>query len=217
MKNVLITGGAGFIGSHLSKLLVENNYKVRILDNLSPQIHGDNAQPPSWINDLSIELILGDITSRQDVSSAIKEIDCIVHLAAETGTGQSMYQIERYNQVNVQGTAILLDILTTQTHQVKKILLASSRSIYGEGTYVCQNCNIDSINPEPRSAYQLRQHIWEPICNCCKHTLHAVPTKESDNITPASIYASTKFMQEELIRIFAQSVGIDYCFLRLQN
>jgi len=136
MKNILITGGAGFIGSNLGIELIKKGYNVTVLDNLSPQIHGENAEESSFlflkIKD-KVRFIKGCVTSKDDWQKAIEGQDAIVHLAAETGTGQSMYEIEKYTNVNIGGTAIMLDLLTNNTQKVKKIVIASSRSIYGEG------------------------------------------------------------------------------------
>jgi dTDP-L-rhamnose 4-epimerase len=165
MQKVLITGGAGFIGSHLTKILCAKGYSVIILDNLSPQIHGDSAQVPKWIDDLNVEFHNGCITQKADIEIALENVDIIVHLAAETGTGQPMYEIERYNQVNSQGTALLLDIVAnSENHNIKQILLASSRSVYGEGAYSCPSC-ADNIRqcPDSRTPEALANELWDPL------------------------------------------------------
>src|SRR6187431_3009446 len=134
MKNILITGGAGFIGSNLALALIAKGHKITVLDNLSPQIHGGNPDLTSPLyNSIKekVTFINGTVTSRADREKAITNQDVIVHYAAETGTGQSMYCIEKYTEVNIQGTAIMLDVLANQKHQVKKVVIASSRSIYG--------------------------------------------------------------------------------------
>ena len=135
IKNILITGGAGFIGSNLALRLVASGYSITVLDNLSPQIHGENPEEDSPLYKSIIDkvrFIKGDVVNRQDWEKAIKNQDVIVHLAAETGTGQSMYQIERYNLVNSYGTALMMDVLVNQPNSVKKIVLASTRAVYGE-------------------------------------------------------------------------------------
>ncbi|MEP0177287.1 MAG: NAD-dependent epimerase/dehydratase family protein [Paraglaciecola sp.] len=219
MQHVLITGGAGFIGSHLTKELCSKGYSVRILDNLSPQIHGDSAQIPEWVDDLSVEFHRGCITNRADVKNALEDIDIVIHLAAETGTGQSMYEIQKYNDVNSQGTAVLLDIIANkETKSVKRILLASSRSVYGEGAYTCSNCADKTRQcPDSRTAQVLAEEKWDPLCSICGSSLTPLPTKETDSIKPASIYAATKFAQEHLISVFCESQGIGFGILRLQN
>ena len=146
MKNILITGGAGFIGSNLALKLIEKGYTITVLDNLSTQIHGENPEKTSplyqSIKDKA-NFIKGTVTSKEDWEKALKGQDAVVHYAAETGTGQSMYCIEKYAEVNMQGTAIMLDILANdKSHQVKKVVVASSRSIYGEGKYDCPKCGI---------------------------------------------------------------------------
>src|SRR5687768_10081361 len=137
-RKILITGGAGFIGSSLCKILLKNNFEITVLDTLSPQIHGDDPETTSPLY-LSIKgkvnFILGSVTSKADLEKALKNQEVVVHFAAETGTGQSMYQIQRYVDVNIAGTANMLDILANTNHNVKKIVVASSRSIYGEGRY----------------------------------------------------------------------------------
>ena len=139
MKNILITGGAGFIGSHLTINLVKKGYNVTILDNLSEQIHGkgQNSELYNSVKDIA-NFILGDVREKLDWEKALKQQDAIVHLAAETGTGQSMYNITKYNEVNIIGTSNLLDILANKKHNVKKMIIASSRAIYGEGKYYCK-------------------------------------------------------------------------------
>ena len=152
MKNILITGGAGFIGSNLTLKLIKKGYKITVLDNLSPQIHGKSPEDESPLYQsienkvnfvqvickckfYKVNFIKGTITSKDDIRKAIKGQSIIVHLAAETGTGQSMYEIERYNEVNIGGTSKMLDILANEEHSIKKIVVASSRAIYGEGKY----------------------------------------------------------------------------------
>ncbi len=219
MKRILVTGGAGFIGSHLVPLLAKNGYKVRVLDNLSPQIHGERASPPSWIEACDAEFIYGSVTSKGDIEKSLENVGAIVHLAAETGTGQSMYEIERYNFVNILGTAILLDVIANSDDiNIERVLLASSRSVYGEGAYTCADCDDGQrICPEPRTEQQLTEHIWEPVCPKCDCGLSPLPTHETDSINPASIYAATKYAQEDLVKIACTSMNIGYGILRLQN
>lgn len=219
MSKILITGGAGFIGSHLTPKLCSMNHTIRILDNLSPQIHGDRNTQPKWIDALNVEFIRGCVTDRSDVVNALKDIEVIIHLAAETGTGQSMYEIEKYNLVNSQATALMLDVITnSDSHKIDRILLASSRSVYGEGAYICSNCADNTRKfPDSRSPASLAKEQWDPICDTCSSALASVPTKETDAIKSASIYAATKYAQEELISICCESLGIGYGILRLQN
>ncbi len=219
MSNVLITGGAGFIGSHLTRALLAAGHHVRILDCLSAQIHGEVPTGLDWLVDDSIEFIRGSVTDEVSVRKALVGIDVLVHLAAETGTGQSMYEVARYNNVNVGGTALLLDVLANDSQRsVKRIVLASSRSIYGEGAYICRHCeNGQRIYPIGRSLQQLISHQWEHLCPNCGSPLESVATHENDPAKSSSIYAATKYAQEDLVRIASVALGLDYAILRLQN
>jgi len=144
MKNILITGGAGFIGSSVALKLMDKGYNVTVLDNLSAQIHGKKPEISFLYNRIKgkVHFIKGDVSLRADWEKALPNQDAVIHLAAETGTGQSMYEIEKYTKVNIGGTAILLDILTNTKTSVKKVIVASSRAIYGEGKYLCDKHGI---------------------------------------------------------------------------
>jgi dTDP-L-rhamnose 4-epimerase len=215
-RTILITGGAGFIGTHLARLAIAAGHQVRILDNLSPQIHASSAD---YVPPPAAEFSRGDVRSRSDLEAAISGVDTIVHLAAETGTGQSMYEIDRYYRVNVQGTALLFDILANQPHEVANIVLASSRSVYGEGAYICRNCDPAGRRcfPGARSPRQLADHQWAPLCPSCGNDVELTATQEDDKLAPASIYAATKLAQEDLVRVGAESLGIVHAILRFQN
>jgi len=218
MAKVLITGGAGFIGGHLCRRLIADGNEVRILDTLSPQVHGMVPAGADWLREFGIDFMRGSVTSRSDVELALNDITQIVHLAAETGTGQSMYEISRYNEINSQGTATLLDVLASNpSHRVERIILASSRSVYGEGAYVCSSCNGGRKFPGARTSAMLAAHKWEPSCPDCGHELTVVATREDDLVRPASIYAATKFAQEDLVRVASEALGISYAILRFQN
>ncbi len=223
MSNVLITGGAGFIGSHLSKLLLTKGFKVRILDSLSPQIHGNVPSKLDWLNEPGVDFIRGSVTVRDDVERALAGVELLVHLAAETGTGQSMYQVARYNEVNTHGTAVIFDVLANSVERtVQRVVLASSRSVYGEGAYECKAgcCDASSSRrqfPAARLPTQLSRHEWEPICATCGQPLQLLLTREDDAIRPASIYAATKYAQEDLVRVGCESLGMGHAILRLQN
>jgi dTDP-L-rhamnose 4-epimerase len=221
MQTILVTGGAGFIGSHLATRLVKNGHRVRILDTLSPQIHGMlPSQSLNWLTSTDgVEFCRGSITVEAELLTALKDVTAVVHLASETGTGQSMYQIDRYCRENVQGTALLMQLLTNgAAPSVRRILLASSRSVYGEGAYVPVTSPQDiRITPHPRTAETLRDRRWEPTFPGTGEALKAVPTREDDRTAPASIYAATKLMQEDLVRISCDGKGIGYAILRLQN
>jgi dTDP-L-rhamnose 4-epimerase len=216
MKHVLITGGAGFIGRHLTRLSLAAGHRVTILDNLSPQIHGSDAH---FESPETVRFHRGDVTVREDVESVLPGIDTIVHLAAETGTGQSMYEIDHYYRVNVQGTALLLDILANRAHGVSNLVLASSRSVYGEGAYLCRSCDPAGRRcfPAPRSARQLAAHEWTPACPGCGGPLESTATREDDWLAPASIYAATKLGQEQLVTVACAALGIPHSILRFQN
>ena len=219
MRHVLITGGAGFIGSHLTAALLRAGFRVRILDSLSPQIHGAVPRGLEWLSAPGIEFLRGSITSAGDLRRALDGVDAMVHLAAETGTGQSMYDIAHYNSINVQGTALLLDLLANDRNRtVRRVMLASSRSIYGEGAHTCSACAPGQrLYPEARSAQALAKHCFEHACATCGNALTPLPTAESDPARPASIYAATKLAQEDLVRIACGSLGLGYAILRLQN
>lgn len=214
----LITGGAGFIGRKLTENLRARGVSVRILDTLSPQIHGPDAVVPDWAQAEGVEFLRGSVTNRDDWMHALDGATAVAHLAAETGTGQSMYEIARYNEVNTQGTAILLDILAqTAGHGIGRIALTSSRSVYGEGRYACTACGGGPFFPGRRLAEALAAGRWDPECPACRADLVAQPTHESDPTQPASIYAATKLAQEDLVRIAGDALGIGYAILRLQN
>jgi dTDP-L-rhamnose 4-epimerase len=217
MKKILITGGAGFIGSNLSLNLLAKGYEVTVLDNLSPQIHTDN--PLNSVLYLSIKdkvnFIHGSVTNRSDWEKAIVGQDIIVHYAAETGTGQSMYQIERYTNVNIEATAILLDILTNTKHQVKRVLIASSRSIYGEGKYFSEKYGI--VYPTHRKAEDMLNGEFGVYFDNTKETLQLLATDEESKIHPSSVYGITKQVQEQLIMTVCPTIGIEAVALRYQN
>ena len=215
-KHLLISGGAGFIGTQVARAALDDGHGVTVLDSLSPQIHGPEA---AYVPPAGVTFIRGDITNRDDWKAALAGIDSVVHLAAETGTGQSMYEIDRYYRVNVQGTAILFDILANGRHGVGNVVLASSRSVYGEGAYLCRSCDDKGLRcfPEPRPKEQLEAHDWAPRCPACEAEIEPVATREDDKLSPASIYAATKLAQEELVGVACRSMGIAYSILRLQN
>ncbi|MBN8291124.1 NAD-dependent epimerase/dehydratase family protein [Rhodobacter sp. NTK016B] len=215
---ILVTGGAGFIGSHLTAKLLEAGHSVRILDTLSAQIHGEVPENTEWLRETpNLEFMRGSVADREALAKAIDGVEAIVHLASETGTGQSMYEISRYCHENVQGTAELCQMLAaTKGHGVKRVLLSSSRSVYGEGAYL-RPSDQARVTPAPRTAAALKARQWEPVCAQTGEALQLVPTREDDRTAPSSIYAATKLMQEDLLRITCDSMGIGYGILRLQN
>jgi dTDP-L-rhamnose 4-epimerase len=216
-KKVLITGGAGFIGRAVAQLAVERGYSVRLLDNLSPQIHG--AIPESsaleWAHSSEIEVLRGDVVRAPEWATALEHAGAVIHLAAETGTAQSMYEISRYAKTNVGGTAALLNHLANRKHGVRKLILASSRSVYGEGAYRCRRCGL--VYPPARTEAMFRAGNWQPACPVCQGAINAVATPEDAKTAPASIYAATKLAQEDLVRIAGKALGIPAVIFRLQN
>ncbi len=213
--NILITGGSGFIGSALSLKLVENNFKVTVLDNLSPQIHGENPENSLLYLKIKDKVIFvkGDVRNIEDWNKVLPNQDVIVHLAAETGTGQSMYEIERYVDVNTKGTALFLDFLANTKNSVKKVIIASSRSIYGEGKYKDKLENF--YYPESRKDIDMQQKRFDPQYEGTP--LVAVATDEKSKIHPISIYGITKQVQEQLVMNVCKSIGIAGVSLRFQN
>ncbi len=218
MKNILITGGAGFIGSNLALALISKGYHITVLDNLSTQIHGKNPELNSMLY-LSIAdkvtFIKGSVTNREDWEKALPNQDAIVHLAAETGTGQSMYEVRRYVDVNIGGTGIMLDYLTNAKHTVKKIVIASSRAIYGEGKYCCSEHGI--VYPNVRAGKDMSNGDFNSKCPVCYKDVTLLPTTEDSLIHPTSVYGITKQTQEQLVLTVGESIGIGCVALRYQN
>ncbi len=215
-SKILITGGAGFIGRHLTQLLQAKSHQIVWLDNLDPQIHGDDRDPQQIVPHPDIKLIVGNVCDRSAWLQAIDGVDAIVHFAAQTGTGQSMYQIARYTDENIGGTGLMWDVLANEQHQVKKVLVASSRSIYGEGTYRC-TANCGNVVPIPRSKAQLELHQWSPICPKCSAAVAAIATPEESIPQPASLYACTKLTQEQMSLTMGKALNIPTVALRFQN
>lgn len=217
MERILITGGAGFIGSRLSLYLVEQGYEVTVMDNLSKQIHSDRPEESFLYTSIKgkVHFIHGDVRSLDDWQKAIDGNDIILHLAAETGTGQSMYQIDKYVEVNCGGTAKMLDVLANSKHTIKKVIVASSRAIYGEGKYRCKKHG--EVFPEKRSQGHLEDGKFECICNICGGPLDLIPTDENSKIHPESIYGITKSNQEQMVLMSCESLNISAVALRYQN
>lgn len=214
MEKILITGGAGFIGSHLSLKLVEKGYKVRIMDNLSPQIHGENAEIPLKLKG-KVDFIKGDVRKKEDWREALKCIDAVIHLAAETGTGQSMYEISKYVETNIGGTANLLDILTNEHNKVKKVVIASSRAIYGEGRYYCKKHG--DVYPLSRKDIDMKNGDFQCKCPICESSVILQSTVEESKIHPTSIYGITKQTQEEMVIASCTAINIPTVVFRYQN
>jgi len=210
--NILVTGGAGFIGSHLTDALIERGHAVRVLDLLVPQVHADGK--PQYVNP-NAEFMYGDVCDPQVVSKALDGIDAVFHEAAEVGVGQSMYEIDRYVRANDMGTGVLLQQLLTVKDRIKKLVVASSMSIYGEGSYSCSNCG--AVYPQLRPTEQLLDRRWEMECPTCKTVLHPTPTNEDKPLFPTSIYAITKQDQEQFCLVTGRTYGIPTVALRYFN
>ncbi|MCQ2273913.1 MAG: NAD-dependent epimerase/dehydratase family protein [Bacteroidales bacterium] len=218
LKNILITGGAGFIGSNVALKLIAKGYNVTILDTLSKQIHGENPEETSPLY-LSIKdkvrFIKGSVTSREDWMQALDGQEAVIHLAAETGTGQSMYEIEKYVETNIGGTALLLDILTNTKHNVKRVLVAESRAIYGEGKYHCEKCG--DVYPTDRKDEDMAKGDFECHCPKCGGKVTLVGTTEESAIHPSSVYGISKQVQGQLVHLVCPTIGVESVSFRYQN
>lgn len=212
-KKILVTGGAGFIGSHLVDELIEKGYQVRVLDNLYKQIH-PSGRLPSYFNKKA-EFIKGDVTKRSDWLKALLGVDAVYHFAAAVGVGQSMYEIEHYVKVNSLGTAILLDILANKKHSIKKIIVAASMSSYGEGSYKCKKCGI--VRPPLREEKRLKKKDFHVYCPNCGLKVIPIPTDEEAKQNCNSIYAINKKNQEEMMLNIGLSYNIPAVALRYFN
>jgi len=213
-EKILVTGGAGFIGSFLVDALVERGQDVRIYDALVPQVHGPEQAPPPYLN-ATAELVVGDVRDRDSLARALEGVDVVYHLAAAVGVGQSMYQIQYYTDMNSLGGAVLLDILANAKHHVRKIVVASSMSIYGEGKYECDEHGI--VYPRLRSEDQLKARQWEMRCPHCQREVQPLPTDEDKPLYPTSIYAITKRDHEEMFLSTGVAYGIPAVALRFFN
>jgi dTDP-L-rhamnose 4-epimerase len=208
---ILITGGAGFIGSHLCDELLQHGHRVRVLDNLSAQVHGDAAERPAYL-DAEVELLRGDVRDPAAVQQALDNIDAVYHLAAAVGVGQSMYEVAEYTSVNNLGTAVLLEALIRRP--VQRLVVASSMSIYGEGQY--QSANGQEVRATERTLDQLRRGEWE-LRDAAGDVLEPVPTREDKVPSLASVYALSKFDQERLCLMIGRAYGIPTVALRFFN
>lgn len=209
---VLVTGGAGFIGSHLVRSLLAAGDQVVIYDNYDRQVH---LKKPKAARAKGLLTVVGDVRNRKALAAQVKKVDAVVHLAAAVGVGQSQYQIQHYVDVNLNGTAVLLDILANEKHSVGRVVVASSMSAYGEGAYECAKCG--RVRPSLRSDKAMNEGKWEPFCPGCNAELTPVPTKESDRFLSNSIYAVTKMGQEELVLNYGLAYGVPSVALRFFN
>ena len=212
-KQVLITGGAGFVGSHLADGLLRAGHAVRVLDNLTPQVHRGGA--PDYLS-RQVELVVGDIRDSRTVQKALRGVDVVFHFAAAVGVGQSMYEISRYMSINTQGTAELLQGVLDSKISLQKMVVASSMSIYGEGRYRCPACECDAA-PPVRPAKQLKAGLWDLTCRHCRGTLDPLPTSEDKPSEINSMYALSKRDQEELCMIYGRTYGLPVTALRFFN
>lgn len=211
---VLVTGGAGFIGSYIVDELVKRGYRVRVLDNLDPQVHGDNADVPEYLNE-DAEFINGDVRNPDDVRKAIDGVEIVFHEAAAVGVGQSMYEIRKYIDVNTLGTANLLEAIIKRKGKIKKLIVASSMSIYGEGEYECSKCG--RISPKLRPVAQLEKRQWEMKCHICGEDAKPIHTNEEKPLNSTSIYAISKKDQEEMCLCIGRAYNIPTVALRYFN
>jgi dTDP-L-rhamnose 4-epimerase len=211
---ILVTGGAGFIGSHLVDALVEKGKEVRILDALVPQVHGDNPEWPAWVPQ-EVEKIRGDVRDPEVWKKALEGVDQVYHLAAEVGVGQSMYEIARYMEANTMGTAHLLELLAQGSTKVEKVVVASSMSIYGEGAY--QTSSGETVFPVERSAERIAGREWEMTLPGSQEPLTPIPTSEEKPLHPTSIYAISKRDQEEMVLSVGKAYHIPTVALRFFN
>lgn len=226
MKNVLITGGSGFIGAEIVDQLSHNKeYHITVIDCMTKQIHGESWEQSYLYKKIEgkCDFIKADVRDFDAIKDAVTSSDYIIHLAAETGTGQSMYQINQYNEVNIMGTSNILQAISSagkdsngnSCSKVKKIILSSSRSVYGEGKYRCPHCGI--VYPSARKKEQMVNGDFNMYCDTCGEKLALEPTTEDSAIKPSSLYAFTKYTQERMLETMCPALGIDYTIFRFQN
>ncbi len=217
MKRILITGGAGFIGTALTRELLSLGHFVRVIDNLANQVHGNNGTkyPSEFTSFPRFEFHQGNILDKSNLLVSLEGIDTVIHLAAETGTGQSMYEMRKYTEVNVVGTATLLESIAEMESPVKKLVVSSSRAVYGEGKY---RCELDGfIFPNARSVDEMKLGTFDVFCPYCHTKLCLVPSDEESRLKPTSIYGITKLAQEQMVLSFGRTHSISTAALRYQN
>lgn len=218
---VLVTGGAGFVGSFLVEALRREGCEVRIFDNLEPQVHGGRIEnlrglmTPGGSFVKGVEVVWGDMRNAAQVEAALKGMDAVVHFASQVGVGQSMYEIVKFVDHNSLGTAVLLEVLAARKHAIRKLVVASSMSLYGEGAFDCSVCG--EVYPTLRSLAQMQAGEWEVRCPKCERPALAKPTPESKPLQPTSIYAITKRDQEEMCLAIGRAYGIPTVALRFFN
>jgi dTDP-L-rhamnose 4-epimerase len=213
VSKALITGGAGFVGSHLADALLAEGMDVVVYDCLDGQVHPKSAVPDYL--DRRVTMIKADVRDRIALRDALDGADAVFHFAAAVGVGQSMYEIVHYADTNVMGTAALLQLLAEGNHRVRKLVIASSMSIYGEGEYACEKCG--RAFPTLREKEQLERRDWDLNCPTCSRKLHPVQTKEDKPLYPTSVYAISKRDQEEMCLSVGRAYGIPTIALRFFN
>ena len=211
-RRILVTGGAGFVGSYLVDALLDRGFNVRIYDSLSPQVHP--AGVPDYLAK-NVEIVRGDMRDLESLRTAVRGIDVVYHLAAAVGVGQSMYEIAHYMGVNTQGTANLLQVILDMKIPIEKLIVASSMSIYGEGRYRCDGCG--EVAPPVRETGQLLAKQWETLCPTCGCALAPIPTSESKPLQASSIYALSKKDQDEMVLLFGRTYGLPAVAMRYFN
>ncbi|MGI9082038.1 MAG: NAD-dependent epimerase/dehydratase family protein [Thermoleophilaceae bacterium] len=210
MSGVLVTGGAGFVGSHLVDALLGAGESVRVLDNLDPLAHRGGAPPPYL--DPEAELIVGDLRDRAAVDRALEGVDRVFHLGGVVGNGESMVNVRRAVDANCGGTATLMEAVIERREQIRRVVSASSMVVYGEGAYACPEHG--STAAAVRSPERLRRRQWEPLCGSCRGELEPVPTAEDSPLRPTSVYGITKRDQEELVLVLGRAYGVETVALR---
>ncbi|NVL90278.1 MAG: SDR family NAD(P)-dependent oxidoreductase [Desulfobacterales bacterium] len=215
-KNILITGGAGFIGSNLALRLLERGYNVSVLDNLSSQVHGGGKSSHTYLSIKDeVDFIKDDVRNMSAWEKALQKQHVVVHLAAETGTGQSMYEISRYVAVNIQGTANMLHYLTNWQYRIEKVVVASSRAVYGEGKYFCEKHGV--VYPSSRREIDLQKGQFDCMCPVCHTVVESQATDENSALLPTSVYGITKETQEQMVLTVCRSLNIPAIAFRYQN
>jgi dTDP-L-rhamnose 4-epimerase len=216
-KSILITGGAGFIGSTLALSLLESGHRVRVIDSLAPQIHGIDPSTSPLFRSIEgkVDFHHGNVTNRDDLLKVLPGIDTVVHLAAETGTGQSMYAIRHYADVNIGGTTLLLDLIANQPFPIRKLVVASSRAVYGEGKYHCDTHG--AVFPNTRSESNMSRGDFSVHCPTCGAVAELMASDEETPVRPSSVYGITKLTQEQMALTVGRALGISAVALRYQN
>lgn len=212
---ILITGGAGFIGTHLTRRLLTQGHSITILDSFLPQVHGARQELAADLQD-NVRLVRGDVADGAALERALSGAQCVIHLAAETGTGQSMYEVARYGRTNLTGTVLLYDLLVRgAAKDLERMVVASSRAVYGEGAYRCDRDGV--VYPNSRPAEDKEKLLFDPICPVCGGECSSIATPEEAPLRPSSFYGLTKLTQEQMVLLFGQVLGIPSIALRYQN